>query len=359
MLERLLVFGSVPREDSRGILVHEFELYQLGLRDDAAIQQAIGKPVKISVFNEARNPRMLLAMVDSHATTLSAEESNLLDKVTRLLPAAIEKIDLSPPDKESLRKLLSRQDLPISPIPKKTVTGEFILSGVYRSMEPDEEKEAPFYERIYRYTELLLPHDAGAHFLEQLPRRQDRGFDSCEVLVDREENVGDATKQVKALGVSYYSPIEFVEQMLRQIKLIRLATTFIALVALFVSGLGITNTTVTAVLERTREIGVMKAVGAKDRHILSVFLVEGALFGLVGSGLGLFSSWLFSLWGDGKAQELMQQQTHQAVEQSLFVFPLWLLLSVPLFTIVITTLAALYPARRAAKVDPIVALRHE
>ena len=359
MLDRMIVFGSVPPDDSRGILIHEFELYQLGLRDDAAIEKAIGQPVTISISNEYRSPRMLLSLVNSQAMTLSTDEINLLEKATRLLPSALEKLNLSPAERESLRKLLSRKDLPISPSEKKTVKGEFVLAGVYRSMEPDEEKEAPPFERIYPYSELLLPHETGTAFFGQLPRRQTRGFDSLDILVDREENVGSVTAQVKDTGAYYYSPEEFVQQVLREIRLIRFATTFIALVALFVSGLGITNTTVTAVLERTREIGVMKAVGAKDRHIMTVFLVEGALFGLAGCGLGLLISWLVSFWGDGKAQLLMQQQTRQPVEQSLFVFPAWLLISVPLFTTVITTLAALYPARRAAKVDPIIALRHE
>lgn len=359
LLDRLIVFGSIPEDDSRGVLIHEFQLYQLGLVDDAAIEKAIGRPVTISISNEYRTPRMLLALVGSQALTLSTDEINLLEKATRMLPGAIDKLDLSPAERASLRKLLSRRDLPMAPLTQKTVTKEFILAGVYRSIEPDEEKAAPVYERIYTYTELLLPHDAGAQFLAELPRRQERGFDSCDVLVDREENVSEVSRQVKDMGVFYYSPDEFVQQVLREIRLIRLATTFIALVALFVSGLGITNTMVTAVLERTREIGVMKAVGAKDRHILTVFLIEGALFGLAGCGLGLLTAWLFSFWGDGKAQELMQQQTRQPVEQSIFVFPVWLLISAPVFTTAITTLAALYPARRAAKVDPIVALRHE
>src|SRR5262249_44254405 len=137
------------------------------------------------------------------------------------------------------------------------------------------------------------------------------------------------------------------------------ATGFVATVALLVAALGITNTMVMGVLERTREIGVMKAVGARDGHVQFIFLVEGALVGAVGGVLGILLSWVASFPGDGVARELVQKQTSRPLEGSLFVYPLWLTLGVPLLATLITTLAAVYPARRAARVNPITALRHE
>ena len=135
---------------------------------------------------------------------------------------------------------------------------------------------------------------------------------------------------------------------------------FVALIALAVACLGIMNTMFTAVLERIKEIGVMKAVGAKDRHILAMFLSEGALIGLVGGWLGVLFGWLVSFPGDSYALRLIREQEPTMPQpETVFRYPIWLVLGTPAFAIVLTTLAGLLPARRAARVEPVVALRAE
>jgi putative ABC transport system permease protein len=119
------------------------------------------------------------------------------------------------------------------------------------------------------------------------------------------------------------------------------------------------NTMLMSVLERVREIGVMKAVGAEERHIRRIFLVEGALVGLTGGLLGLLLGWVLSLAADPWVRSLVEQKLTVRLEESIFAFPWWLLLGVPLFSCLVTTLAAVYPARRASRVNPVEALRHE
>jgi putative ABC transport system permease protein len=136
-------------------------------------------------------------------------------------------------------------------------------------------------------------------------------------------------------------------------------TAFLAAVALLVAALGITNTMVMSVLERTREIGVMKAVGARDHHIQAIFLLEGALIGAIGGSLGVLLGWLASIPGDSVAHALLQDQALPTLRHTLFAFPLWLTLGTPAFASLVTTLAAVYPAYRATRVNPIAALRHE
>ena len=115
----------------------------------------------------------------------------------------------------------------------------------------------------------------------------------------------------------------------------------------------------TTVLERTREIGILKAIGAKDRQILTMFLIEGTLIGLVGGIGGIVVGWLASFPGNNYALHLMEKQGHKPLPETVFLYPTWLLVAVPVFAMFVTTMAAMLPARRAAKVEPVVALRHE
>jgi putative ABC transport system permease protein len=161
------------------------------------------------------------------------------------------------------------------------------------------------------------------------------------------------------MGFGQNSLAEFLDTVRLNVLLVSAATALVAIVALIVAAIGITNTMIMSVLERTHEIGIMKALGARDGHIRLNFDVEGVLMGLLGSGLGLALGWLASFPGDSVARSFMEPQTHQPVKESVFAFPIWLVGGVPALVCLITTLAAWYPASRAARVDPVTSLRHE
>ena len=169
----------------------------------------------------------------------------------------------------------------------------------------------------------------------------------------------EVTEAAERLGYMQNSLVQVVQTTRTNVLLISLATAFIALVALSVAAIGIANTMVMSVLERTHEIGIMKALGARTGQVRALFLVEGASLGALGGGLGLLLAWLVSYPADGLARSLMQAQAPRPVEGSLFVFPIWLVVGAPLLSAAIATLAAAYPADRAARLDPITSLRHE
>jgi ABC-type lipoprotein release transport system permease subunit len=103
----------------------------------------------------------------------------------------------------------------------------------------------------------------------------------------------------------------------------------------------------------------MKAVGASGSQIQAIFLIEGGLIGTVGGGLGLGLAWGASIPGDAWVRSMVERDMNVKLQNALFVFPPWLVATVVVFSLVVTTCAALYPARRAAMVDPVAALRHE
>ncbi len=129
--------------------------------------------------------------------------------------------------------------------------------------------------------------------------------------------------------------------------------------ALLVSSLGIANTMLMSVLERRREIGIMKAVGAANWQLQTIFVIEGGLIGLVGGSLGLLLAWSISFPGDGWVRSMVHRDMNIDLSSSIFAFPSWIGVTVVLFTVCVTIVAALYPARHAAKVDPVAALRHD
>mgnify|MGYP000274213573 CR=1 FL=1 len=127
----------------------------------------------------------------------------------------------------------------------------------------------------------------------------------------------------------------------------------IAGIALLVGGIGVMNTMYTAVLERTREIGVMKAVGARNSQIMLVFLLESGLMGLMGGALGTGIGALLNFAAVAAAKAALGARVLE------YGISWWLVLGVLGFSFLVGSLAGLLPARAAAKLDPVEALRYE
>jgi putative ABC transport system permease protein len=127
--------------------------------------------------------------------------------------------------------------------------------------------------------------------------------------------------------------------------------------ALAVATLGIINTLVMAILERRREIGVLKALGASDRDVKQLFFVEAGVMGLFGGFLGLGLGWLIGRTLNFATAVYLHRQNLPAVD--IFSLSWWLILFAIGFAILVSLAAGLYPASRAARLDPVEALRYE
>jgi ABC-type lipoprotein release transport system permease subunit len=128
--------------------------------------------------------------------------------------------------------------------------------------------------------------------------------------------------------------------------------------ALLVATLGIANTMVMAVYERTAEIGILKAIGASPGDVRALFVVEAALIGGLGGVLGTATGWLLSL---GLNELILAIFAWQEVPMrgTFFVVTPWLIALALCFATLVGLLAGLYPAARAARMDPLEALRYE
>jgi len=127
--------------------------------------------------------------------------------------------------------------------------------------------------------------------------------------------------------------------------------------ALAVATLGIVNTLVMAILERRREIGVLKALGAADSDVQQLFFVEAGVMGLLGGIFGVGFGWLLGRAITFGTNVYLKRQSLNAIELSSV--PWWLVVGGLAFAVLVSLVAGLYPASRAARLNPIDALRYE
>jgi putative ABC transport system permease protein len=234
--------------------------------------------------------------------------------------------------------------------------GTFTIVGVHYAIPGDDRG---WWGSDPGEGDLVVPAGPGRDLLARLPNYVAAGFNQAVVTVDHEENVRGVEAELVRAGYQTNSLAEWAGRAMQEVTLIGAGMTVLSIMALIVAGLGITNTMVTSVLERTHDIGIMKAVGARDRDIMGLFLIEGMVLGLVGGALGLLGGWLFSLPAEGWIRGVMEHQSQQKIVDPIFRFPPWLVAGTPLFAVLVTTAAAFLPARRAARIDPAVTLRAE
>jgi putative ABC transport system permease protein len=184
------------------------------------------------------------------------------------------------------------------------------------------------------------------------------GYGRVVVRVGRPADLFRAEEGIRTLGFRTHTLLTQIREMRKAFVLMDLVLGAVGTVALVVAGLGIINTMLMAVLERVREIGVYKALGASDGDIRVLFLAEAAVVGLLGGLAGLALGRVVS-WGiDVVVNELARRQ---GIDDRVvfFSFPPYLLGGAMLFAVAVSLVSGVYPAGRAARVDPVRALRAE
>lgn len=182
-------------------------------------------------------------------------------------------------------------------------------------------------------------------------------YNQIVVKVQHPQNVQDVEEQIRKKGLSAFSLNDALQGAKRAFILLDIVLSLIGSIALAVSSLGIVNTMVMSILERTREIGIMKAIGGSDGDIRRIFLIEASAIGFLGGVSGVVLGWIVGRVVNLGANIYIQNQG--GTPGNLFSLPFWLIGGAIAFSISISLIAGSYPAARAARLDPIRALRHD
>jgi ABC-type antimicrobial peptide transport system permease subunit len=241
---------------------------------------------------------------------------------------------------------------------RQSVEREFTLVGVIREQIPGDVFNV-IEDGNAVQTDVFLPQETARQlFLGSVVNRE-LGYPRALVLVDDAENAPAVEQALRDQGYTAFSVASVLEQVETMLTVITVIIAFLTGIALIVSTLGIVNTMITSVLERTREIGIFKAVGATNFQVMAVFLVESALIGFVGGLVGLGLAALATIPGDLIAKSIIADRAAVPYAGGVFVIPMWLALTGPALGTVTAVIAAILPARRASSIDPVKALRHD
>jgi putative ABC transport system permease protein len=177
------------------------------------------------------------------------------------------------------------------------------------------------------------------------------------VRVSTSKQVAAVEDAIKKEGFTTFSIVDASKGIARFFAFLDLFLGIFGSLALAVASLGIVNTLVMAILERRREIGIMKAIGASDGDVKKLFFVEAGCMGALGGALGVTMGWTIGKVINIGTNIYLQRQ--EIKPESFWYVPWWLVMSALVFSVVVSLLAGLYPAARAARLDPVEALRHE
>ena len=349
-IERFLIAGKgFSSEDAHEVIVGEVMLYALGIQNDSDLEAAIGSKIKLvpgSAELWAKANQLIALDVNQFAIKHGAK--------TELEDQAASDDNSAKDNSAEVSKLENEIALELERLEQPPL--EFSIVGIMRTPTRDEYRLHPWLGRIA--TRIVLPQETAGeiwrkHNHDHLETRSLNAI----VRVDSAEKAGPLERKIGDQGFLTTSFSKLAMQIRTAVLLVTLIIGSLAIGALLISGIGITNTMIMNVMERRREIAILKSIGAQDIDIKNMFLFEGCLIGIVGGLLGLLLGLVFSSITSHTIGSILESQLREPFGDNVFAYPWWIIVLTPIVATLVTTIASVIPARQAAKVEPVAALR--
>jgi len=182
-------------------------------------------------------------------------------------------------------------------------------------------------------------------------------YNSAKVKVDKAENLDSVKNAILSKGFKVTSIADTINQVYQIFKIVQIVLASFGAIALFVASIGMFNTMTIALLERTRDIGIMKSIGVQNDTVRKIFLTESFMIsffgGFIGAATGILLGQIVNLIINGLAASVGDQP------EKLFSTPVLIILAIIGFSVVVGVSTGFYPAGRAGKLNPLDALRYE
>lgn len=192
----------------------------------------------------------------------------------------------------------------------------------------------------------------------QQAREKSNEYSNIIVKVDDVDNVIDVQNTIKEMGFEADSLTDQLDSFKQQSFMIQAILGGIGAISLIVAAIGITNTMIMSIYERTKEIGVMKVIGASIKDIKRLFLLEAGIIGLLGGLVGLIFSYLISFGLNTLGAGFMESMGFDS-QSGISIIPIPLALGAMAFSVLIGLVAGYFPAKRAMNLSALEAIRTE
>lgn len=189
-------------------------------------------------------------------------------------------------------------------------------------------------------------------------QQNDLPYTQIKIQTDSTENIDPVRKQIEGMGYQTASPMDTIDQVNQVFKYFNVILAGFGAIGMIVAILGMFNTLTISLLERTKDIGLMFAMGARRKDMRLLFIFEAVLFSVIGAAIGII---LATLLGQLLNIAVSAMAKDRGITQGLDLFatPWWLICALAIFTILVGLLVVFLPARRAERINPIDALRRE